>query len=331
MDNELKGEGNSLNYKFRMSDPRIGGRFFAVDPIHKKYPMLSPYQFASNSPIAKAEIEGLEGGWVIEGEKVVYKEGPTIEVANSFDTEEAANIALYSSSANNNYTPPGHPTFSQQTESREVLDKRKRKIESAMAQQKLMAQTFSNPGMQVAHGVYVGIPEGLIEVSGMMVVDKVSDAYRYYRSAKKSKLIANTLNKVDNAIHPEFLNNADDVFNLWRSAETKALSNINNSGKTVLGHAKGVDIDYRTLAKQQGASYFDLGEIWGQMVANGQDVWSINRMFLDKVAAKGDDIILNVTRKNVRKGSYLEKEIDYLTSKKGYIWKNNTTLVKKKG
>jgi hypothetical protein len=29
-DNEVKGEGNSVNYKFRMHDPRVG-RFFAVD------------------------------------------------------------------------------------------------------------------------------------------------------------------------------------------------------------------------------------------------------------------------------------------------------------
>lgn len=30
-DDEVKGEDNSINYKFRMHDPRLG-RFFAVDP-----------------------------------------------------------------------------------------------------------------------------------------------------------------------------------------------------------------------------------------------------------------------------------------------------------
>src|SRR5690606_6085830 len=103
MDNELKGEGNSVNYTFRMHDPRVG-RFFAPDPLQKKYPMLSPFQFSSNSPIAKAEIEGLEGGWVIEGQKIIYKGGP---VLNTYDTEEAANMALYrGTSTHNNYTPP---------------------------------------------------------------------------------------------------------------------------------------------------------------------------------------------------------------------------------
>lgn len=58
-DDEIKGEGNSLNYTFRMHDPRLG-RFFAVDPMTRKYTYLSPYQFASNQPIHAIEFEGLE-------------------------------------------------------------------------------------------------------------------------------------------------------------------------------------------------------------------------------------------------------------------------------
>jgi RHS repeat-associated protein len=59
-DDEIKGEGNSYSYKYRMHDPRIG-RFFAIDPLAPKYPELTPYQFSSNSPIYMNEIEGLEG------------------------------------------------------------------------------------------------------------------------------------------------------------------------------------------------------------------------------------------------------------------------------
>jgi len=61
-DDEVKGEGNSLNYKFRMYDPRVG-RFFAVDPLTKKYPELTPYQFSSNMLIHAPELEGLETSW----------------------------------------------------------------------------------------------------------------------------------------------------------------------------------------------------------------------------------------------------------------------------
>jgi len=58
-DDELKGEGNSLNYTFRMHDPRVG-RFFAVDPLESDYPWYTPYQFSGNRVIDMVELEGLE-------------------------------------------------------------------------------------------------------------------------------------------------------------------------------------------------------------------------------------------------------------------------------
>ncbi|MFI0428878.1 polymorphic toxin type 43 domain-containing protein [Mariniflexile sp. HMF6888] len=58
-DDEVKGEGNSLNYKYRMHDPRIG-RFFAVDPLEASYPWNSPYAFSENKVIHMIELEGLE-------------------------------------------------------------------------------------------------------------------------------------------------------------------------------------------------------------------------------------------------------------------------------
>ncbi len=69
-DDELKGEGNSLNYTFRMHDPRVG-RFFAVDPLAKKYPFYSPYAFSGNRVIDAIEMEGLEPAVIIGGERQV--------------------------------------------------------------------------------------------------------------------------------------------------------------------------------------------------------------------------------------------------------------------
>jgi RHS repeat-associated protein len=59
-DNDVKGEGNQQDYGFRIYDPRIG-KFLSVDPLTKDYPELTPYQFASNSPIICIDIDGLEG------------------------------------------------------------------------------------------------------------------------------------------------------------------------------------------------------------------------------------------------------------------------------
>jgi RHS repeat-associated protein len=58
-DDEVKGDGNSVNFKYRMHDPRLG-RFFAVDPLVKKYPFYSAYQFSGNKVIRFIELEGLE-------------------------------------------------------------------------------------------------------------------------------------------------------------------------------------------------------------------------------------------------------------------------------
>ena len=63
-DNEVKGESNQQDYGFRVYDPRVG-RFLSVDPLTQDYPMLTPYQFASNMPISAMNIDGLESKLVV--------------------------------------------------------------------------------------------------------------------------------------------------------------------------------------------------------------------------------------------------------------------------
>ena len=58
-DDEVKGEGNSVNYSYRMHDPRVG-RFFAVDALSERYPWYSPYCFSGNMLMNALELEGLE-------------------------------------------------------------------------------------------------------------------------------------------------------------------------------------------------------------------------------------------------------------------------------
>jgi hypothetical protein len=43
----------------RIYDPRLG-KFLSVDPIAKRFPELSTYQFAGNSPIANVDLDGEE-------------------------------------------------------------------------------------------------------------------------------------------------------------------------------------------------------------------------------------------------------------------------------
>nr|WP_202704445.1 RHS repeat-associated core domain-containing protein [Flavobacterium sp. UGB4466] len=77
-DDELKGEGNSLNYTFRMHDPRVG-RFFTIDPLTHKYPFYSPYHFSSNSPIMSVELEGLETSTLVKEKEKAIKETDAVK------------------------------------------------------------------------------------------------------------------------------------------------------------------------------------------------------------------------------------------------------------
>jgi RHS repeat-associated protein len=59
------GEGTQ-DYGFRIYNPSLG-RFLSVDPITKKYPELTPYQFASNTPIQAVDLDGLEMFYAPDG------------------------------------------------------------------------------------------------------------------------------------------------------------------------------------------------------------------------------------------------------------------------
>ena len=56
---ELDNEVVQYDYGFRIYDPRLV-RFKSVDPLQKKFPELTPYQFASNSPVANVDLDGRE-------------------------------------------------------------------------------------------------------------------------------------------------------------------------------------------------------------------------------------------------------------------------------
>jgi RHS repeat-associated protein len=51
---------NWYDYGFRNYDPQIG-RFPQLDPLTDDYPTLTPFQYASNDPIANVDVDGLEG------------------------------------------------------------------------------------------------------------------------------------------------------------------------------------------------------------------------------------------------------------------------------
>ncbi|UZO80662.1 hypothetical protein NBT05_17185 [Aquimarina sp. ERC-38] len=66
MDDEIKGEGNSVNFSLRMYDPRIN-RFMSSDPLFKSYPWNSTYAISENRLIEGIDLEGGEFEWFMIG------------------------------------------------------------------------------------------------------------------------------------------------------------------------------------------------------------------------------------------------------------------------
>lgn len=62
-ENDIEIFDGVQDYGMRMNDVRLG-RFFSVDPIAPKYPELTPYQFASNTPIQAIDLDGLEAFFI---------------------------------------------------------------------------------------------------------------------------------------------------------------------------------------------------------------------------------------------------------------------------
>lgn len=57
MDNDVKGEGNQLDYGARIYDPRIG-KWLSSDPEQTLFPAISPYTFALNNPVSIIDPDG---------------------------------------------------------------------------------------------------------------------------------------------------------------------------------------------------------------------------------------------------------------------------------
>ncbi|MBT2563802.1 AHH domain-containing protein [Pedobacter sp. ISL-68] len=123
-DNEVKGTGNQQDYGMRIYDPRIG-KFLSVDPITKQYPELTPYQFASNTPIAAIDRDGLESAvmivprgvsnydhmQVIQGMNKTYKNFFT-GVFTASDVNDATVITTWMTRGNNAINFDGSPATS---------------------------------------------------------------------------------------------------------------------------------------------------------------------------------------------------------------------------
>ncbi|MCC6584900.1 MAG: AHH domain-containing protein [Chitinophagales bacterium] len=96
-DNEIAGQ---QDYGLRIYDNRLI-RFKSIDPLTSKYPYLTPYQFASNSPIAGVDLDGGEFKYYALDNRVV----PSVSVVNNKKITTYVNDGLIARSTEVIYDP----------------------------------------------------------------------------------------------------------------------------------------------------------------------------------------------------------------------------------
>ena len=85
------GSITNYDYGFRIYNPATA-RFLSMDPLSYSYPELTPYQFASNTPIWAADLDGLEAEFRTDGTiwyKVMKDDGFT-QIVNELYTSGVA-------------------------------------------------------------------------------------------------------------------------------------------------------------------------------------------------------------------------------------------------
>jgi RHS repeat-associated protein len=106
-DDEVRGDDNQQDYGMRGYGVREG-RFWSVDPIAGQYPELTPYQFASNTPISGIDLDGLEYFFAADGAFLGRSgSGTQVRVAKSGQEEFVRNYVGWTNDAakakNENY------------------------------------------------------------------------------------------------------------------------------------------------------------------------------------------------------------------------------------
>jgi hypothetical protein len=75
--------------------------------------------------------------------------------------------------------------------------------------------------------------------------------------------------------------------------------------------------EYVEKATELGARRFNIPtSVWNKMSSAEQ--WAANQKFLDRMIARGDDIILATRAAQARVGSFFARELEYLAGK-GYV------------
>ncbi|MCD9612238.1 RHS repeat domain-containing protein, partial [Tenacibaculum maritimum] len=229
-DDEIKGEGNSINYKFRMHDPRVG-RFFAVDPLFKEYPFNSPYAFSENFVIAGTEIEGLESEWVIHKSGVIFERstGPSVMSSDAFQSKGDAEIARSAGFRN------GAEFYKAMELQRNLEQFKARNPGFNIKQDNAVIKNaptiidpqvwLSRPDLQLSAGVVQGLKEAPMLIAGEILFAKVGQAYQSWKASKIVQKATSQAGKIDDFVQ---LKMTKEALNTFKGGTDDAANTIGN-------------------------------------------------------------------------------------------------------
>lgn len=98
-DDEVKGNGNSLDFGARIYDPRVGA-FLSLDPRMREFAAMSPYIYAADNPIYYVDEDG-EGplpkilAWLAQQTGTVLTVGVSVEIRAGVIVSAGANSGIY--------------------------------------------------------------------------------------------------------------------------------------------------------------------------------------------------------------------------------------------
>ena len=108
-DDEVKGNGNSVDYGARIYDPRLG-RWLSVDAMAHNRTWVSPYNFVQNNPISRVDNDGnIDFDYTVSFRK--NKDGTVTKVIDATAVYYIVNVANTSNSSGNIMTNTSNKGF----------------------------------------------------------------------------------------------------------------------------------------------------------------------------------------------------------------------------
>ncbi|MBI1266449.1 MAG: hypothetical protein GC193_03355 [Cryomorphaceae bacterium] len=295
-DDEIKGKGNSINYKYRMHDARIG-RFFAVDPLAAKYPFYAPYSFSGNRVIDMIELEGLEPTkpelyWVARPDLELAWFGD-LERTIIYETEGIHSNSAYFHGAETMYVSVTYPAANDDLSPLEYhfWDK------GLDQWVQFHSQDIGMDSKEATELFVYSVGGAGLIVSGLIIADIVGWAYVFEEIGQIALEEAAGIQIVI------------DPLDLLRHG-------VKRSGRAVIG---SMDDEYWKAAKPGDRLFHFEDDLWDELVKQGHDMWGANKRWLDDIIKHRDVVDISRPYKDIREGSTLSEEVKYLL-RNGYKW-----------